>query len=120
MISSMINYVFANSANYNSTLPPGGGHVTLCQTTKGNSSSSARNYCSYYTNCNNGWDWRWWVDDVTTGKQVTSKQTIGSIGYHTLSYKTLPSIGDSVRARGSTNGLLTATVLTTGTVNFDY
>ena len=94
----------ANSANYNTSLPAAGGHSTLCQTTKGNSNAKASNRCTSFTNSDDNWSWSWWVDNVTTGQQVTNTQVIGSTGTYSRSYTTKPAIGASVRGRGSTNG----------------
>ena len=109
----------ANSAGYNASLPAAGGHATLCQTTKGNTNAKASNKCTSFTNSNNNWSWSWWVDNVTTGQQVTNTQVIGAPGTYSRSYTTRPAVGASVRGRGSTNGLFSAAMTVKGTINFD-
>ena len=106
-------------AGYNMDLPVAGFHKTLCQTTKQTEDAYVKNTCTYFTNSDKGWSWTWWVDNVATGKRVTTPQVIDSVGVYCSAYTDLPSIDDSLKARGSTNGLFSASMKVQGSVKFD-
>lgn len=116
---SIPGIALANSSSYNLKLAGSGLHTTLCQTTKGNSSTKVKNSCTDFTNHDSGWSWTWWVDNTTTGKQATSTQVIGSVGSFNKTYSSQPSVGHTVKGRGSTNGLLSSSMTVKGTINFD-